>query len=57
MFGLDANPNPNPDPEPNVQVGSNAFPLGRGLSQAKMCTETGKIERVVDIAEAPWRYP
>jgi len=39
----------------HVQVGSNAFPLGRGLSQAKMCTETGKIERVVDIAEAPWR--
>ena len=53
VFGLDANPNPNPDPEPNVQVGSNAFPLGRGLSQAKMCSETGKIERVVDIAEAP----
>jgi len=39
----------------HVQVGSNAFPLGRGLSQAKVCTETGKIERVVDIAEAPWR--
>ena len=39
----------------HVQVGSNNFPLGRGLSQAKMCTETGKIERVVDIAEAPWR--
>ena len=37
----------------HVQVGSNAFPLGRGLSQAKMCSETGKIERVVDIAEAP----
>ena len=55
VFGLDANPNPNPGPEPNLQVGSNAFPLGRGLSQAKMCAETGKIERVVDIAEAPWR--
>ena len=55
VFGLDANPNPNPGPEPNLQVGSNAFPLGRGLSQAKMCTQTGKIERVVDIAEAPWR--
>ena len=39
----------------HVQVGSNAFPLGRGLSQAKMCGDTGKIERVVDIAEAPWR--
>ena len=39
----------------HVQVGSNAFPLGRGLSQAKVCTETGKIQRVVDIAEAPWR--
>ena len=37
----------------HVQVGSNAFPLGRGLSLAKMCSETGKIERVVDIAEAP----
>ena len=56
VFGLDANPDPNPCPEPNyLQVGSNAFPLGRGLSQAKMCAETGKIERVVDIAEAPWR--
>ena len=39
----------------HVQVGSNAFPLGRGLSQAKVCTKTGKIQRVVDIAEAPWR--
>ena len=39
----------------HVQVGNNAFPLGRGLSQAKLCSETGKIERVVDIAEAPWR--
>ena len=37
----------------HVQVGNNAFPLGRGLSQAKLCSETGKIERVVDIAEAP----
>ena len=23
--------------------------------QAAVCTETGKIKRVVDIAEAPWR--
>ena len=39
----------------HVQVGDSAFPLGRGLSQARVCTKTGKIERVVDIAEAPWR--
>lgn len=39
----------------HVQCGESAFPLGRGLSQARVCTATGKIERVVDIAEAPWR--
>jgi len=39
----------------HVQCGDSAFPLGRGLSQASVCTETGKIRRVVDIAEAPWR--
>jgi hypothetical protein len=39
----------------HVQVGASAFPLGRGLSQARLCATTGKIERVVDIAEAPWR--
>lgn len=39
----------------HVQCGATAFPLGRGLSQARVCTQTGKIERVVDIAEAPWR--
>jgi hypothetical protein len=39
----------------HVQYGESAFPLGRGLSQARVCTRTGKIERVVDIAEAPWR--
>ena len=39
----------------HVQCGDAAFPLGRGLSQAQMCTTTGKIVRVVDIAEAPWR--
>jgi hypothetical protein len=39
----------------HVQCGDRAFPLGRGLSQARVCTETGKIQRVVDIAEAPWR--
>lgn len=31
------------------------FPLGRGLSHANVNLSTGKIERVVDIAEAPWR--
>ena len=36
----------------HVQCGDAAFPLGRGLSQARVCTQTGKIERVVDIAEA-----
>ena len=39
----------------HVQCGDSAFPLGRGLSQAQVCTRTGKIKRVVDIAEAPWR--
>ena len=39
----------------HVQCGDAAFPLGRGLSQARVCKRTGKIERVVDIAEAPWR--
>lgn len=39
----------------HVQCGDFAFPLGRGLTQARVCTATGKIERVVDIAEAPWR--
>ena len=39
----------------HVQCGDSAFPLGRGLSQARVCSRTGKIERVVDIAEAPWR--
>lgn len=31
------------------------FPLGRGLSHATIDLATGKIKRVVDIAEAPWR--
>lgn len=35
----------------HVEVGNNAFPLGRGLSQAKIDVRTGKITRVVDIAE------
>merc|ERR1719313_2696971 len=39
----------------HVRIGENPFPLGRGLSQARVCARTGKIERVVDIAEAPWR--
>jgi len=40
----------------HVEVGEGTpFPLGRGLSQAKIDVATGKITRVVDIAEAPWR--
>jgi len=39
----------------HVQCGDTPFPLGRGLSQAQVCPLTGKIKRVVDIAEAPWR--
>mmetsp|Transcript_44678 Transcript_44678/g.83804 ORF Transcript_44678/g.83804 Transcript_44678/m.83804 type:complete len:542 (-) Transcript_44678:228-1853(-) len=39
----------------HVQCGPFAFPLGRGLSHAQFCPRTGKIKRVVDIAEAPWR--
>ena len=34
---------------------SDAFPLGRGLSFCEVDVATGKITRVVDIAEAPWR--
>lgn len=39
----------------HVEVGTSPFPLGRGLSQATVNPQTGKILRVVDIAEAPWR--
>jgi len=39
----------------HVEVNRKPFPLGRGLSQARICSKTGKIKRVVDIAEAPWR--
>ncbi len=39
----------------HVEIGSTPFPLGRGLSQATIDPSTGKITRVVDIAEAPWR--
>lgn len=39
----------------HVQLGTSDFPLGRGLSHVRVSTMTGKIERVVDIAEAPWR--
>lgn len=39
----------------HVEVGSSVFPLGRGLTQAKVDPLTGEITRVVDIAEAPWR--
>jgi len=40
----------------HVELGDKKpFPMGRGLTQAHMCPKTGKIVRVVDIAEAPWR--
>mmetsp|Transcript_28329 Transcript_28329/g.83190 ORF Transcript_28329/g.83190 Transcript_28329/m.83190 type:complete len:285 (-) Transcript_28329:268-1122(-) len=39
----------------HVELGGWAIPLGRGLSHAIICPRTGKISRVVDIAEAPWR--
>mmetsp|Transcript_29314 Transcript_29314/g.40864 ORF Transcript_29314/g.40864 Transcript_29314/m.40864 type:complete len:148 (+) Transcript_29314:120-563(+) len=39
----------------HVEVNRKPFPLGRGLTQARMCPRSGKICRVVDIAEAPWR--
>jgi len=38
-----------------AMVGDKELPLGRGLSQVRICPETGKIERVTDIAEAAWR--
>jgi hypothetical protein len=39
----------------HVELGGSAIPLGRGLTHAIICQRTGKISRVVDIAEAPWR--
>jgi len=39
----------------HVEVNRKPFPMGRGLTQARICPRTGKICRVVDIAEAPWR--
>ncbi|GAB5359683.1 hypothetical protein AAMO2058_000563900 [Amorphochlora amoebiformis] len=39
----------------HVEFDGNHLPLGRGLTQAKICGATGKIKHVVDIAEAPWR--
>lgn len=39
----------------HVELGGAAIPLGRGLTHAIMCPRTGRISRVVDIAEAPWR--
>ncbi|KAJ1621710.1 hypothetical protein T492DRAFT_1067620 [Pavlovales sp. CCMP2436] len=39
----------------HVECGGQPIPLGRGLSHAIICPRTGKISRVVDIAEAPWR--
>ena len=38
----------------HVEVDGKPFPLSRGLSLATTNAE-GKFERVVDIAEAPWR--
>ena len=38
----------------HVEVDGKPFPLSRGLSLATTNSE-GKLERVVDIAEAPWR--
>ena len=38
----------------HVEVDGKPFPLSRGLSLATTNNE-GKLERVVDIAEAPWR--
>lgn len=39
----------------HVELAGSAIPLGRGLTHAIICPRTGKITRVVDIAEAPWR--
>eukprot|EP00466_Bigelowiella_natans_P005916 jgi/Bigna1/140840/aug1.58_g15548 len=35
----------------HVEVNRKPFPLGRGLTQARICPRSGKICRVVDIAE------
>eukprot|EP00469_Lotharella_globosa_P005508 CAMPEP_0167791364 /NCGR_PEP_ID=MMETSP0111_2-20121227/11898_1 /TAXON_ID=91324 /ORGANISM="Lotharella globosa, Strain CCCM811" /LENGTH=214 /DNA_ID=CAMNT_0007684031 /DNA_START=231 /DNA_END=875 /DNA_ORIENTATION=- len=39
----------------HVEMDDKPFPMGRGLTQAHLDPATGKISRVVDIAEAPWR--
>lgn len=40
----------------HVELGNGVpFPLGRGLSHATVDPQSGRISRVVDIAEAPWR--
>mmetsp|Transcript_21339 Transcript_21339/g.52242 ORF Transcript_21339/g.52242 Transcript_21339/m.52242 type:complete len:271 (-) Transcript_21339:242-1054(-) len=39
----------------HVEVDRKPFPMGRGLTQARLCPKSGKINHVVDIAEAPWR--
>ena len=38
----------------HVELNGEAFPLSRGLSLATI-NEAGELQRVVDIAEAPWR--
>ena len=39
----------------HVQISDQRLPLGRGLTHARIDPETGKLLRVVDICEAPWR--
>jgi len=38
-----------------AMIGGKELPMGRGLSQVRICPITGKIVRVTDIAEAAWR--
>jgi len=38
-----------------AMIGDKELPLGRGLSQVRICPHTGKIERVTDMSEAAWR--
>ena len=38
----------------HVEIDSKPFPLSRGLSLATL-NDAGELQRVVDIAEAPWR--
>ncbi|EOD31906.1 hypothetical protein EMIHUDRAFT_442036, partial [Emiliania huxleyi CCMP1516] len=38
-----------------AELGGVPLALGRGITKMQLCNETGKVCRVVDVSEAPWR--